>query len=146
MEDVESIVARALAEFSRAADPAALENAKARYLGRSGEVTALLKGLGALAPGERRGAGARVNAAKEQLERALEQRRGELAGGGARGAPRPGPGRRPPPALTPPPQTTPKPPPRAGLTPPSAPSKGARGARRSCCARTPARCRCATRA
>ena len=80
MEDVESIVARALAEFSRAADPAALENAKARYLGRSGEVTALLKGLGALAPGERRGAGARVNAAKEQLERALEQRRGELAG------------------------------------------------------------------
>ena len=38
MEDVESIVARALAEFSRAADPAALENAKARYLGKSGEL------------------------------------------------------------------------------------------------------------
>ncbi len=80
MEDVESIVARALAEFSRAADPAALENAKARYLGRSGAVTALLKSLGTLAPEERRAAGARVNAAKQRLERALEQRRGELAG------------------------------------------------------------------
>jgi phenylalanyl-tRNA synthetase alpha chain len=80
MEDAESIVARALAEFAGAADAPALERAKARYLGKSGELTALLKGLGALAPEERRAAGARVNAAKERLESALEQRRSELAG------------------------------------------------------------------
>jgi len=80
MQDVDSIVERAIAEFRGAAEPASLENAKARYLGKSGELTALLKGLGALAPEERRSAGARINAAKERIEQALEARRGELAG------------------------------------------------------------------
>jgi phenylalanyl-tRNA synthetase alpha chain len=80
MEDLERIVERAAAEFRGAAEPAALEDAKARYLGKSGELTARLKGLGALAPEERKSAGARINAAKERIEKALEARRGELAG------------------------------------------------------------------
>jgi phenylalanyl-tRNA synthetase alpha chain len=80
MQDVDSLVERAIAEFRGAAEPASLENAKARYLGKSGELTALLKGLGALAPEERKSAGARINAAKERIEQALEARRGELAG------------------------------------------------------------------
>jgi phenylalanyl-tRNA synthetase alpha chain len=80
MQDVDSIVERAIAEFRGAADPASLENAKARYLGKSGELTALLKGLGALAPEERKSAGARINAAKERIEQALEARRDALAG------------------------------------------------------------------
>jgi hypothetical protein len=53
MENVEAIVERALADFERAPDPAALENAKARYLGKSGELTARLKSLGRL-PAEAR--------------------------------------------------------------------------------------------
>ena len=80
MPDVNVIVERALAEFRAAADPASLENAKARYLGKSGELTALLRTLGALAPEERKDAGARINAAKERIEQALETRRGELSG------------------------------------------------------------------
>jgi phenylalanyl-tRNA synthetase alpha chain len=80
MQDVDSIVERAIAEFRGAADPASLENTKARYLGKSGELTALLKALGALPAEERRGAGARINAAKERIEQALEARRTELAG------------------------------------------------------------------
>jgi len=80
MQDVNDIVERALAEFRGAADPASLENAKARYLGKSGELTALLRTLGALAPEERKDAGARINAAKERIEQALEARRGELSG------------------------------------------------------------------
>jgi len=80
MPDVNAIVERALAEFRAAADPASLENAKARYLGKSGELTALLRTLGALAPEERKDAGARINAAKERIEQALETRRGELSG------------------------------------------------------------------
>jgi phenylalanyl-tRNA synthetase alpha chain len=80
MQDVNGIVERALAEFRGAADPASLENAKARFLGKNGELTALLKGLGALAPEERRSAGARINAAKQRIEEALEARRAELAG------------------------------------------------------------------
>jgi phenylalanyl-tRNA synthetase alpha chain len=79
VQDVEPIVARALGEFASAPDPASLENAKARYLGRGGALTALLKALGGLTPDERRGAGAAINAAKERLEQALEARRAELA-------------------------------------------------------------------
>jgi phenylalanyl-tRNA synthetase alpha chain len=80
MEDFDRIVERALEAFRGAADPASLENAKARYLGKSGELTALLKGLGALAPEERKSAGARINAAKQAIEQALGARRAELAG------------------------------------------------------------------
>jgi phenylalanyl-tRNA synthetase alpha chain len=79
MQNLDDIVARALAEFSGAPDPAALENAKARYLGKAGELTALLKGLGALAPDERKAAGASINAAKAALEAALDARRAGLA-------------------------------------------------------------------
>ena len=82
MPDVESIVGRALAEFDRSADAAQLENAKARFLGKGGELTALLKALGALAPEERRSAGALINAAKERIEAALAARRAALAGAG----------------------------------------------------------------
>lgn len=79
MENVEAIVARALAEFAAATDAAALENAKARFLGRGGELTALLKAVGMLAPEARRSAGAAINAAKGRIEGALEARRAALA-------------------------------------------------------------------
>ncbi len=79
MRDLESIVARALSELGAAPDPASLENTKARYLGRNGELTALLKSLGRLSADERRRAGQAINAAKERLENALEHRRAELA-------------------------------------------------------------------
>jgi len=80
MEDVDRIVERALADFRAAADAAALENAKARYLGKAGELTAQLRGLGALVPDARPAAGARINEAKSRIEQALDARRGELAG------------------------------------------------------------------
>jgi phenylalanyl-tRNA synthetase alpha chain len=79
MQNLEAIVARALKDFGAAADPAALENAKARFLGKAGELTALLKALGALSPEERKSAGARINQAKQTLEQALENRRAALA-------------------------------------------------------------------
>lgn len=80
MQDVNDIVERARAEFRAAADPASLENAKARYLGKNGELTALLRSLGALAPEARKAAGAGINAAKQSIEQALDARRGELSG------------------------------------------------------------------
>ena len=79
MQNLDDIVVRALAQFSAAADPSALENAKAGFLGKSGELTALLKTLGKLAPEERKAAGAGINVAKERLETALEARRAALA-------------------------------------------------------------------
>jgi phenylalanyl-tRNA synthetase alpha chain len=75
MNDVEQLVAQAAAEFAGIADAAALEQAKARYLGKSGSITELLKGLGRLAPEERKQAGAAINGAKERIETALNERR-----------------------------------------------------------------------
>ena len=79
MDDVNEIVERALAEFAACADQAALENAKARYLGKAGALTGQLKALGKLAPSERAATGARINAAKSTLEEALTARRAALA-------------------------------------------------------------------
>ncbi len=79
MTDLERIVAAARADFAGAADPAALENAKARYLGKSGALTDLLKSLGKLPAVDRPAAGAAINEAKSALETALAARRDALA-------------------------------------------------------------------
>ena len=56
--DLDRIVIAALAEFAQCDDPASLENAKARYLGKTGALTEQLKGLAKLSPVERPAAGA----------------------------------------------------------------------------------------
>jgi phenylalanyl-tRNA synthetase alpha chain len=79
LQDLEGIVARALADFAAAADPASLENAKARYLGKAGELANFRSHLASLAPEQRKDAGARYNSTKERIETALEARRASLA-------------------------------------------------------------------
>ena len=79
MKDLDTIVGRAAAEFAAASDAASLENAKARYLGKNGELTSLLKLLGTLSPEQRKAAGQEINNAKERVETALERRRAGLA-------------------------------------------------------------------
>ena len=79
MDDLTRIVDAALAEFGGCNDASALENAKARYLGKTGSLTEQLKGLGKLSAAERPAAGARINEAKVQLESALNARRAALA-------------------------------------------------------------------
>jgi len=76
LSDLESIVSRALAAFSAAGDAASLENAKARVLGKGGELSAFRPSGTAE---ERKKAGAAFNAAKQRIEAALEARRAELA-------------------------------------------------------------------
>ncbi|HWQ38648.1 MAG TPA: phenylalanine--tRNA ligase subunit alpha [Burkholderiales bacterium] len=75
MENLEDIVAEARAAFEAIDEPAELEQAKARYLGRSGVITGLLKSLGKLPAAQRPEAGARINQAKEAVERLLAARR-----------------------------------------------------------------------
>jgi phenylalanyl-tRNA synthetase alpha chain len=60
-------------------DAAALENAKAKYLGKTGQITELMKGLGKLDPDAKKAQGALINAAKQQIEAALTARRDALA-------------------------------------------------------------------
>ena len=79
MQDLETIVARAAAEFAAAADPASLENAKAKFLGKSGELAVFRASFSSLPNEEKKAAGMAFNSAKERIEAALESRRAELA-------------------------------------------------------------------
>jgi phenylalanyl-tRNA synthetase alpha chain len=77
--DLEKLVNDARLAFDAAAQPAALENEKARFLGKSGAITERLKALAKLQPEEKRSAGALINEAKEAIEVLLERRRQALA-------------------------------------------------------------------
>lgn len=79
MNPLEQLVISAQQDFIAAEDAAALENAKAKYLGKTGQITQQMKGLGKLAADERKTQGAIINAAKEQIESALTARREALA-------------------------------------------------------------------
>ncbi|MCK9984330.1 MAG: phenylalanyl-tRNA synthetase alpha chain [Azoarcus sp.] len=78
MDKLDQLVQQAATEFAAAADGVQLEQAKARFLGKTGVLTERLKGLGKLAPEERRAAGAEINRAKDAIEAALEARRNAL--------------------------------------------------------------------
>jgi phenylalanyl-tRNA synthetase alpha chain len=75
----DDLITQARQRFAEAADAAALENAKARFLGKQGALTALLKGLAKLDANEKRVQGARINQLKQQIEGLLNDRRAELA-------------------------------------------------------------------
>ena len=79
MNEFDPLVQEAQADFARAAAPAELENAKARFLGKSGHVTEQLKALGALPPEQKKARGALINDAKQRIEAALAARREALA-------------------------------------------------------------------
>ena len=79
MNDLEPLVQEAHADFAQAHAPAELENAKARFLGKSGRITEQLKALVALSPDQKKARGALINAAKQQIEAALNARREALA-------------------------------------------------------------------
>ena len=79
MSSLEQLVFAAEADFLAAGDSAALENAKAKYLGKTGQITEQMKGLGKLDPDARRAQGAMINAVKEKIEASLNARRQALA-------------------------------------------------------------------
>lgn len=73
--NLEDILDAARQDFAAAANLPALEQAKARFLGKSGALTEQMKGLGKLAPEERKEAGARINQVKDGVEALLKERR-----------------------------------------------------------------------
>jgi phenylalanyl-tRNA synthetase alpha chain len=66
-----ALEARLATELAGAADERSLEELRVRFLGRSGEVTTIRRGIGALPPAERPDAGKVINAAVERMEAAL---------------------------------------------------------------------------
>ena len=81
MEGLEKLVDEAAQAFAAATSAAELEQVKARYLGKAGAVTDLLKGLGKLPAAERPQAGSRINEIKNRIDAALTARREAMAQG-----------------------------------------------------------------
>ena len=79
MENLEPLAAEARAAIEAAEDGAALEQLRVDYLGKKGQITALLKGLGKLSAEERPQAGARINAVKEDLQALIGERKAAMA-------------------------------------------------------------------
>ncbi|MEE9331564.1 MAG: phenylalanine--tRNA ligase subunit alpha [Methylophilaceae bacterium] len=78
MANLDHLITEAQADFSACDNATALEDAKAKYLGKTGALTAALKGLGQLSAEERPAAGAAINVVKQGVEAALNARREAL--------------------------------------------------------------------
>jgi phenylalanyl-tRNA synthetase alpha chain len=78
VEDLPTLVERALSDIEAAGDLASLDDVRVRLLGKKGVLTEQLKGLGALPGAERPAAGQRINEAKVAIQSALEDRRERL--------------------------------------------------------------------
>ena len=78
MENLDQLRDDLLAAVAAAADLPALDSVRVSALGRKGRVTELMKGLGGLAPDQRRQTGQELNAVKTVVADAIEARKVEL--------------------------------------------------------------------
>ena len=75
MQELEPLITEAPGAIRGARSVAELEQAKARFLGKQGPLTELLKGLGRLSAEERPKAGAAINEAKARVEQLVREPR-----------------------------------------------------------------------
>jgi len=78
MQDVDELISRAQQEIQSSQTPTALEKIRVNYLGKKGELTALLKQLGSLSAEQRPAAGEAINRAKQAVQQAINARRESL--------------------------------------------------------------------
>ena len=79
MNELDTLVQQAQALFTQCASAADLENAKAQFLGKSGRISEMMKGLSQLDLDAKKTQGAVINSAKQSIEQALNARRQALA-------------------------------------------------------------------
>jgi len=78
VESVKQILEQALVEIQACDELPSLDNLRVRYLGKKGEITALLKSLGTLEHEQRKAFGQAVNRARDELAEALAARKQAL--------------------------------------------------------------------
>ena len=78
IDEIEPLKQAAAVEIQQAADLAALEAARVRFMGVNGQFTALMKQLGSLPKEERPAAGKTINTAKAELETVFAVKKGDL--------------------------------------------------------------------
>ena len=71
-QQLEQIKSQALSVVESASDKAALEEARVKYLGKKGEITAILKQMGKLDAEERPVIGQLANQVRADIEQAIE--------------------------------------------------------------------------
>ena len=79
MSELSQLVEQARTAFAQAKHPAELEDAKAIFLGKSGRITELMKGLGSLGVEQKKVQGAAINEAKRGVEALLQEARQAMA-------------------------------------------------------------------
>ncbi|MCW4113384.1 phenylalanine--tRNA ligase subunit alpha [Aurantimonas sp. MSK8Z-1] len=79
MTDLSALETRLAAEINAASDEAALETIRVAALGKKGEISELLKGLGRMSPEERREEGPKLNGLRDRIAERLAARRETLA-------------------------------------------------------------------
>ncbi|MFT6286487.1 MAG: phenylalanyl-tRNA synthetase alpha chain [Halieaceae bacterium] len=78
MENLEPLANEAKAAIAAAEEGGVLEQLRVDYLGKKGQITALLKGLGKLSAEERPAAGAKINVVKQELQNLIGARKAAL--------------------------------------------------------------------
>ncbi|MCW9052268.1 MAG: phenylalanine--tRNA ligase subunit alpha [Motiliproteus sp.] len=79
MENLDLLLAQGKAAAEQAEDANSLDQVRVQYLGKKGELTQLLKGLGKLSAEERPKAGALINEAKQELQQLINERKESIA-------------------------------------------------------------------
>ena len=74
-EKLEQILVKALNEIGAADTKDSLEAARVKYLGKKGELTAILRGMGQLSAEERPIIGQAANEVRAKIEEAIESKR-----------------------------------------------------------------------
>ena len=77
-DQLNRILEEAKSQLEKATDRAQAEDLRIRLLGKKGELTQILKGMGKLSPEERKSTGQMVNGVKGQIESMLEDKFEEL--------------------------------------------------------------------
>ena len=73
-EQINQIKQNALEEIQNTQDSKTLTDVKVKYLGKKGELTSVLRGMGALSPEERPIIGSLVNEVRAEIENALNEK------------------------------------------------------------------------
>ena len=76
-EQIESISKNDIEELEKVTDLKMLDELKVKYLGKKGELTAVLRGMGALSAEERPVIGSLVNVVRDELETIISKKEEE---------------------------------------------------------------------
>ena len=71
MDGLDTLKAKYLTAVANVADEAGLEDLRLAALGKKGEISALMAGLGKMEPDQRMAAGAMLNVLKDEIDAAL---------------------------------------------------------------------------